>query len=142
VLAASLNLVPGIGRSYQAIREAQRMRGWRPRGPRSWTELMVPVLLTALEDSIQLAESMEARAYGSGRRTTFIARFWARRDTIVVVATAVSILMFVAGRLSGAVTDWYPYPTPDVPQAWVPGLLACGLLLWPLIAWRSPPLAG
>jgi energy-coupling factor transport system permease protein len=68
-IAASLNLVPAITRSLTEIAEAQRMRGWRPRGPRSWAEVLVPVVLTSAEGSIQLAESMEARGFGLGPRT-------------------------------------------------------------------------
>src|SRR2546428_9972946 len=68
VIAASLNLVPAVATSFVQVTEAQRLRGWRPRGPRSWMEVVVPVVLTSVEGSIQLAESMEARGFGSGRR--------------------------------------------------------------------------
>src|SRR5437868_5394005 len=47
-LTASLNLVPAVGASFVAVTEAQRLRGWRPRGPRSWAEVVVPVVLTAI----------------------------------------------------------------------------------------------
>ena len=60
-VATSLNLVSGFGRTFTAVRDAQRMRGWRPRGIRSWNEVLVPVVLTAIEDSVLLAEAMEAR---------------------------------------------------------------------------------
>src|SRR5450759_5120637 len=68
-IAASLNLVPSVSASFVQVTEAQRLRGWRPRGPRSWAEVIVPVVLTSVEGSIQLAESMEARGFGSGPRT-------------------------------------------------------------------------
>ena len=42
VVAAALNLVPGIGRSFGQVRDAQTMRGWRPAGLRSWAEVIVP----------------------------------------------------------------------------------------------------
>ena len=44
-VATSLNLVSGFGRTFTEIRDAQRMRGWRPRGLRSWNEVLVPVSL-------------------------------------------------------------------------------------------------
>src|SRR5216684_2585648 len=70
VIASSLNLVPAVATSFVQVTEAQRLRGWRPRGPRSWMEVVVPLVLTSVEGSIQLAESMEARGFGSGPRTT------------------------------------------------------------------------
>src|ERR1019366_5795941 len=70
-IGTALNLIPGIARSAGEIRDAQRMRGWRPRRIREWPDLAVPVVLTALEGSITLAEAMEARGYGSGTRTHY-----------------------------------------------------------------------
>src|SRR5665811_724175 len=67
-IGTALNLIPGIARSATEIRDAQRMRGWRSRRLREWPDLAVPVVLTALEGSITLAEAMEARGYGSGVR--------------------------------------------------------------------------
>src|SRR5712692_9185426 len=55
-IAASLNLLPAVATSFVEVTEAQRLRGWRPRGPRSWMEVVVPVVLTSVEGSIQLAE--------------------------------------------------------------------------------------
>jgi len=70
-VATSLNLVSGFGRTFTEVRDAQRMRGWKPGGLRSWNEILVPVVLTAIEDSVLLAESMEARAFGpDGERVT------------------------------------------------------------------------
>ena len=42
-VAAALNLVPRIAAGFSAVAEAQRMRGWRPRGPRSWAEVVVVI---------------------------------------------------------------------------------------------------
>ena len=79
-IAASLNLVPAVATSFAEVTEAQRLRGWRPRGPRSWSEVVVPVVLTSVEGSIQLAESMESRGYGSGARTSMRAVRLSARD--------------------------------------------------------------
>ena len=45
------------------------MRGWRPTGVRAWSDVLMPVALTSIEGSMDLAEAMEARAFGSGPRT-------------------------------------------------------------------------
>ncbi len=110
-VATSMNLVSGIGSTFQAVRDAQVMRGWRPRGIRSWREVFVPVVLTAIEDSILLAEAMEARAFGAGPRTSYSTARWSRWDSLVAVAGVSAVGAFVAVRLAGANPDWYPYPT-------------------------------
>lgn len=129
-VATSLNLVGGFGRTFSAVSDAQRMRGWRPRGIRSWNEVLVPVVLTAIEDSVLLAEAMEARGFGAGRRTSYAASRWTRWDVAVVAAALGSVAIFVGLRLAGAAVDWYPYPTlylPPINPALVAGCLALAL---------------
>lgn len=127
-IGTALNLIPAMVRSAADIRDAQRLRGWRPRRVRDWPDVAVPVVLTAVESSITLAEAMEARGWGSGPRTQYVA---ARRSWFEV-AVAVGALLagagFLALRASGAVTDWYPFPT--IPPLSVnPVALACCLVL-------------
>jgi len=136
-LAASFNLVPAVARSFTAVREAQLMRGWRPRGPGSWGELVVPVVLTTIEDSIQLAESMEARAFGSGRRTHYAISTWSRLDALIIGGAAAAAAVFVAARLTGAAPDWDPYPVLHAPVTSPIALISCLPLVLPLAArWR------
>jgi energy-coupling factor transport system permease protein len=131
-LAASFNLVPGIARSFTAVREAQMLRGWRPRGPRTWGEIVVPVVLTAIEDSIQLAESMEARGFGAGPRTAYSARRWSKHDVLVACGAAVALAVFVVARVAGAAVDWDPYPSLQLPDVNPLVAAASVLLLLPL----------
>jgi energy-coupling factor transport system permease protein len=114
-VATSLNLVSGFGRTFTAVRDAQRMRGWRPRGIRSWNEVLVPVVLTAIEDSVLLAEAMEARGFGAGRRTSYARTTADRWDRIVVAGALVAVGLFVGARVAGIPIDWYPYPTLAMP---------------------------
>jgi energy-coupling factor transport system permease protein len=99
--------------------------------------VLVPTLLTALEDSVQLAEAMEARAYGSGRRTSFVRPAWNGRDTLVFAGAAAAAAAFLVGRALGAAADWHAYPSLTVPQL-DPLLLACLLLFLPALTprWR------
>jgi len=94
-VATSLNLVSGFGRTFGAVRDAQRMRGWRPRGLRSWNEVLVPVVLTAIEDSVLLAEAMEARGFGAGHRTSYSGTGWSRRDVAVAAASVGAAVLFI-----------------------------------------------
>ena len=109
-IGTALNLIPGIARSATEIRDAQRMRGWRPGRVREWPDLAVPVVLTALESSITLAEAMEARGYGSGARTHYSAVVWRWSDIAVCVVAPAAAVAFVALRLAGVIGDWYPVP--------------------------------
>lgn len=135
-LAASLNLVPAIGASFVEVAEAQRMRGWRPGGPRSWAEVVVPVVLSSVESSIQLAESMEARGFGSQPRSRFQPARLRPGDWTLVSASGASVAMFLAARGLGLGSDWLPYPTLTMPSIDALSLLACGLLFTPVLLWR------
>lgn len=135
-IAASLNLVPSIVASFAAVSEAQRFRGWKPRGPRSWAEVVVPVVLTSAESSIQLAESMEARAFGSAPRTNFARPRLDRNDWLVVAASGLAVVGFVAAHAAGRAADWDAYPSLVAPAVDLPGVVACLLLFTPVVAWR------
>lgn len=121
-LGAALNLVPATVASVVAVREAQRLRGWRPRGVRAMVDLAVPVLLGAIDRSVQLAESMEARAFGVGPRTrAVVGERSAGSGALAAAALAAAALAGVA-RATGAV-DWYPYPVPTFPAVTVLALV-------------------
>jgi energy-coupling factor transport system permease protein len=136
-IAASLNLVPSVATSFVQVSEAQRLRGWRPRGPRSWAEVVVPVVLTSVEGSIQLAESMEARGFGSGPRTALKSSPLRAPDWWLVGASAAAVASFVTARAAGWSADWYPYPALVAPSIDVVSVVACLLLFAPVVAWRS-----
>jgi energy-coupling factor transport system permease protein len=136
-IAASLNLVPAVATSFIQVTDAQRLRGWEPRGPRSWMEVVVPVVLTTVEGSIQLAESMEARGFGSGARTTLTPHSLRRSDWLVVAASGVALGAFAVARATGWAADWFPYPTLTLPTIHPVPIAACLLLLTPVLVWRS-----
>lgn len=66
VATIAVTFVPVMTATFADIRQAQTLRGHRFRGIRDLLPLLAPLLATALERSIQLAEAMEARGYGSG----------------------------------------------------------------------------
>jgi energy-coupling factor transport system permease protein len=130
-VATSLNLISGIGSTFQAVRDAQVMRGWKPRGVRSWREVFVPVVLTAIEDSIVLAEAMEARGFGAGRRTSYSSALRQPSDVLVAGAALAAFAAFALARLLGTDVDWYPYPTLYVPPIQPLLVVACLALALP-----------
>ena len=127
-IGTALNLIPAMVRSAADIRDAQRLRGWRPRRVRDWPDVAVPVVLTAVESSITLAEAMEARGWGSGPRTHYLVARRSWFDLAVAATALVAGGAFLALRASGAVADWYPFPTIP-PIAVNPAALACCLVL-------------
>ena len=136
-IASSLNLVPAVATSFVEVTEAQRLRGWRPRGPRSWIDVVVPVVLTSVEGSIQLAESMEARGFGSGARTAMASHALRRSDWVLVAASGLALVAFAVSRAAGWAADWYPYPTLTFPAMDPRPIAACLLLFAPVLVWRS-----
>jgi energy-coupling factor transporter transmembrane protein EcfT len=133
-VATSLNLVSGFGRTFTAVRDAQRMRGWRPRGIRSWNEVLVPVVLTAIEDSVLLAEAMEARGFGAGPRSSYARSAISRSDWLVIATALGAAALFLGARLAGWPIDWYPYPTPAMPPINPVLVAGCLVLALPALA--------
>jgi energy-coupling factor transport system permease protein len=127
-LGAALNLVPATAASVAAVRDAQRLRGWRMHGPRDVVDLAVPVLLGAIERSTQLAESMEARGFGSGRRTRLGGAKIDRRTMVLIGLSVLLVLTAIALTVLGVDPGWAAYPTPEMPS-FSPILLAPALLL-------------
>jgi energy-coupling factor transport system permease protein len=126
-LGAALNLVPATAASALAVRDAQRLRGWRPHGVRSMVDLVVPVLLGAIDRSVQLAESMEARAYGAGRRTNLATGDRSGWLVLLALAGAAAVAVAAVARASG-LAGWYPYPVPTIPSV-APLALAPAVLI-------------
>jgi len=133
-VATSLNLISGFGRTFTEVSDAQRMRGWRPRGLRSWNEVLVPVVLTAIENSVMLAEAMEARGFGAGRRTSYAGGAWSRRDVAIAACAGGAAALFVGLRLAGVAMDWYPYPTLYLPPINPALVVECLALALPSLA--------
>ena len=74
ITSIALTFVPVTLRHYQAIREAQAVRGHHLRGLRDWLPLLMPLLIGGLERAFQLAEAMTARGF-AGSQTESPARF-------------------------------------------------------------------
>lgn len=138
-VASSLNLVPAVARGVRETAEAQRLRGLRTRRLGGWLEVLVPVILTSIEDSLQLAEAMEARGYGAGRRTHYPAAAGDPWDLLVAGAAMGALAVVVGLRLTGLIGTWQPYPTLSLPPAGPLQLLPPLLLLGSLWRWRRSP---
>ena len=135
-VGAALNLILGTVRSAAEIRDAQRMRGWRARRVVDWPAVAVPVVLTAIEGSLTLAEAMESRGYGTATRTHFGVERRTRFDTLVSVTALLAAAGFLALTLSGGAPGWYPFPVVTVPVVSIPAVLCCAVLVLPSLGVR------
>lgn len=91
VVTVALAFAPQTVMAIGRVREARRLRGRPTKGLRGVRGMALPVLEAALERSVELAASMDARGYG--RRGDLSSR--ARR--VVTVATALGLLMICVG---------------------------------------------
>ena len=135
-VATALNLLPALARSATEIRDAQRMRGVRVARLAGARHVALPVVLTAVEDSVRLAEAMEARAYANGPRTHYGAMRWTAGDVAVAVLAALAAAVFVVLRATGTVPDWYPFPTLTAPSVHPLAVIACLALAAPALRSR------
>lgn len=63
-ITVALTFAPQAAIVSRQVREARRLRGRTDRGPAAWLGSAMPVLEGALERSVALAASMDARGYG------------------------------------------------------------------------------
>ncbi|HYN69269.1 MAG TPA: energy-coupling factor transporter transmembrane component T [Candidatus Eisenbacteria bacterium] len=92
---AAYQAVPRLANDLTTLRGARRLRGlrwgWHPR-------LFVGLLVRAIRHADQLALAMDARAFGTGPRSTFRPQPWRPLDAVVGVAgLAALVVAFAAG---------------------------------------------
>ncbi|TMG18779.1 MAG: hypothetical protein E6H98_04215 [Chloroflexi bacterium] len=114
VFALSLAFAPKTVASFQALREARRLRGQRA-GWRSAPGLVVPLLLTMLEQALQYGESLDARGYGSRRRSRYRPLGWSLMDGLVIGTSVAALVLNLA--LSPQPYNPYLDLAPSLPSA-------------------------
>ena len=97
VLSIAITFVPQMVLSAKEIRQAQRIRGHRFRGIRDLLPLVMPLLANSLERAIQLAETMEARGFGSAVEPTSHLR-----AILIQAGTLAALLGLLAGLFLAA----------------------------------------
>jgi energy-coupling factor transport system permease protein len=126
--ALALSIAPRTVASVQRVREAQRLRGIQVSPLRSLPALAVPVLENGMDDAVSLAESMDARGHGRGRRTRYRPQAWSPAAVLTALTAAVAAAVFVWAALGG----WAELHPPISPFGWPevePSLLGMAVLL-------------
>jgi energy-coupling factor transport system permease protein len=111
----ALSLFPQLAESVQRVRRARRLRGDPGRGVGALRRIVVPVLEDALERSLSLAASMDARGYGRAGELSATQR----RTTGVLLV----------GGLLGIVVGTYAFLDSSAPRMMVWPMLLVGLAL-------------
>ncbi len=63
----------------------------------------------ALENGVVTADSMDARGYGTGRRTQFSVFKWTRQDSLFLLGTLLFLFPWILAMLKkAAAVEWYP----------------------------------
>ncbi len=106
VISIAITFVPQMVLSAREIRQAQRIRGHRFRGLRDLVPLVIPLLATSLERSIQLAETMEARGFGSAvtpptPRRALLGQLGLLAGLVGILAGLSLLALYQQGRLWG-----------------------------------------
>jgi len=111
----ALSLFPQLAESVQRVRRARRLRGDPGRGVGALRRIVVPVLEDALERSLSLAASMDARGYGRAGELSA-----AQRRTTGAL---------LVGGLLGLVVGIYAFLDYSAPRFLVWPMLLVGLVL-------------
>lgn len=98
VITLSTRLFPLMLADYKRISEVQRCRGvklysggWMNR-IKNMLPIISALLLSSLERSFQLAESMHARGYGSGHRTYYNKDIFKPRDYLIIFSILIALI--------------------------------------------------
>lgn len=127
--ALALSMAPRTIIAAGRVREAQRLRGIRVERWRSLPALAIPVLETGMEEAVTLAESMDARGHGRGKRTRYRPQPWTGLAVLMGGAALLAMMVFMADALFLRAGDLQPGTDPLMIPAVAPLLLAAIMLL-------------
>ena len=131
--ALALSIAPRTMAMLGRVREAQRLRGIHIAQWRSLPALAVPVLATAMEEALSLAESMDSRGHGGRTRSRYRPQPWTAPAFTLAAAACVCAATFAIAAFGGpgqAGLEPSTFPL-MLPSADVGLVLAIGLLAVP-----------
>ncbi|NLI12073.1 energy-coupling factor transporter transmembrane component T [Pelotomaculum propionicicum] len=119
LVALATRMFPTMVRDLKRIKEVLQFRGvdfdegglWER--VKKYSGLYNVMLLSSLEDSMEIAESMQARAYGSGRRSVYSRNLLRPRDYLSIGGSLLALSAATWGLLNGCGRYSF-YPVADV----------------------------
>jgi energy-coupling factor transport system permease protein len=108
----AVRFVPVLAEEAQTIMDAQKARGLElekggfMRRIRNYIPVLIPLIVSAIRRSLELAEAMESRAWGAAKKRTNLYGLKLHRSDFVLLAITVAVVM-----LSVYVRLFIPVPT-------------------------------
>ncbi|RNB78758.1 energy-coupling factor transporter transmembrane protein EcfT [Brevibacillus fluminis] len=138
--ALAIRMFPFLLAEFSRIKETAYLRGIRPRGKgkraqiRFYLFLLRPLLYSALEGSWQSAETLYARGFGSGPRSSYRTKKIASHEVLGLIFTGIVFAFALFGKwLDFGRIDYYPrFSFHDLPGDALFALLMVGSWLVPL----------
>ncbi|MDD5111164.1 MAG: energy-coupling factor transporter transmembrane component T [Candidatus Altiarchaeota archaeon] len=137
LMSIALRFTPVVSDDMQSIRDAQRSRGLALSSGSlisrlsKHSALIIPAVVSSLERSFNLAESMACRSYNKNR-TTYKTESLQKSDYLPLLALAASIVMLALSAASG-ILDYWPYRS-LVPQVNIIPVIAIALFAIPMVS--------
>lgn len=107
VVSLATRLFPVMAASMNSIREVQQLRGvdfqagtLKERAGK-YAALFNILLVSSLEGSLQMAEAMQARAFGSGPRSCYRREFFRPRDWLCLAGSIFALAVSICGAVHG-----------------------------------------
>jgi len=107
VVSLAARLFPVMAASMNSIKEVQQLRGvdfqtgtLKERAGK-YSALFNILLVSSLEGSLQMAEAMQARAFGSGPRSCYRREFFRPRDALCLAGSIFSLAVSICGAVHG-----------------------------------------
>ncbi|MGI6575727.1 MAG: energy-coupling factor transporter transmembrane component T [bacterium] len=156
LVALTSRLIPHLALQLQRAAEIQQCRGVHYHTGNCFNRiknrfpLVKVMLLSSLEDSFSLGESIQSRAYGCGVRTSYYQMALRLGDWLALFST-IAVLFFILRAARLGLTGFQFYPRLGLlitswVQLWFFALISFSLLLpvflawgwgkWPCIRWR------
>ncbi|HEX3010889.1 MAG TPA: energy-coupling factor transporter transmembrane component T [Syntrophomonadaceae bacterium] len=143
IIILSTRLFPLLMQDYNRITVVQRCRGIKLNTGRWWEKArnLLPVvsalLLSCLERSLQMAESMCARGYGSGNRSCYSRELWRPRDFLILIGVTICLIIGIISALKGW-SNYSYYPRLSgitLTEAGLTGVMAVTLIVPAILNW-------
>ncbi|HIE18716.1 TPA: energy-coupling factor transporter transmembrane protein EcfT, partial [Candidatus Bathyarchaeota archaeon] len=94
----AVRFVPVLAEEAQTIMDAQKARGLEMEGGnffkriRNYIPILIPLIVNAIRRSLELAETMESRAWGANRNRTNLYILKMRRKDVLLILISLLIL--------------------------------------------------
>ena len=111
----AVRFVPVLAEEAQTIMDAQKARGLElEKGGflkriRNYVPVLIPLIVSAIRRSLELAEAMESRAWGATKKRTNLYALKLHRGDFVLLAITIGILAI-------AIYVWLYVPVPTISQ--------------------------